>query len=164
VYQPVDPAEIDERAEIGQAHDDALAYLRYFERIEKLLLLCLQLFFEHEALREHDAMTLVIEIDHFQTEMLTDELVQISDGLPPDLRSRNESAHAEIDEYSALDDLRNGRFDHFVALVRFDDFLPRLERARAPLGEKERPVHFVDAMDHDFDGIADLQELWIDCK
>ena len=102
-------------------------------------------------------MTFVIQIDHFEPQSLADELVEVADRLTPDLRSRHEAAHAEIDEYAALDDLRHRRLDHFVVLVRFDDFLPRLERARAPLGEKERAVVVVDAMDHHFQRIADFQ-------
>ena len=162
--QAVDAAEVDERAEIGQTHDDAFANLSDLERVEQLLLLRLQLFFEHEPLREHDAMALVIEIDHFQAQMLADELVEIADRLAADLRGRNEAAHAEIDEHAALDDLRDGRFDHFVAFVRFDDFLPRLERAGAALGEKERSVQLVDAMDHHFERVADVQQFRIDCE
>ena len=102
VNQAVYAAKVDESTEIGEPDDDAFANLRDFERIEKLLLLRLQLFFEHESLRENDAMALMIEIDHFETQMLSDELVEISDGLPADLRGRNESAHAQIDEYAAL--------------------------------------------------------------
>ncbi len=122
------------------------------------MLLGLQFFFEHEALREHDAMPLVIEIDHFQAQALADEFVEIADRLAADLRCRNEAAHAEVDENAAFDDLRDGGFDDFVALVRFDDFLPRLERARATLGKEERSVHVVDAVDHHFERVADLEE------
>ena len=160
--EPVDAAQVDERAEVRETHDDALADLPDLERVEQLLLLRLQLFFEDEPLREHDAMPLVVEIDHLQTQVLADEFVEVADRLTPDLRRRHEAAHPEIDENAALDDLRDGRFDHFVALVRLDDLLPGLERARAALGEKERAVDLVDAMDHDFEGVADAQRLWID--
>ena len=94
--------------------------------------------------------------------LLSDEFVEIADRLAADLRSRNEAAHAQIDEHAAFDDLRDGRFDHFVAFVRFDDLLPRLERARAALGEEERAVHVVDAMDHHFERVADLEFFGID--
>ncbi len=133
VDQAVDAAEIDEGAEVGQAHDDAFANLSDLERVEQLLFLRLKLLFENEPLREHDAVALVIEVDDFQAQMLADELVEISNGLPANLRSRNEAAHAEIDEHSAFDHLRDGRFDDFVALVCLDDFLPSLECARTPL-------------------------------
>ena len=133
VDQAVDAAEIDEGAEVGQAHDHAFTNLSDLERVEQLLLLRLKLFFENEPLREHDAMALVIEVDDFQAQMLADEFVEISNGLAANLRSRNEAAHAEIDEHAAFDDLRYGRFDDFVALVCLDDFLPSLECARTAL-------------------------------
>ena len=47
VNQAIDTAEIDERTEIGKAHDDTLADLSHFERVEQLLLLGLQLFLEY---------------------------------------------------------------------------------------------------------------------
>ena len=78
------------------------------------MLLRLELFFEHVALREHDAMTLVIEIDDLEPQLLPDELVEIADRLATNLRRRHEAAHTEIDEHAAFDDLRDGGFDHFV--------------------------------------------------
>jgi hypothetical protein len=112
-------------------------------------------------LREDDAMALVIEVDHFEPKVLVDELVEVSDGLAADLRGWDESAHSKVDQHAAFDDLRDGRFDHFVAIVRLDDLLPRFERAGSALGEKERSVHLVDAVNHHFDGIADLEQFGI---
>ncbi len=107
-------------------------------------------------------MTLVIEIDHLEPQMLADQFVEISDGLTADLRGGNEPAHAEVDEDAALDDLRHGRFDHFVVLVRFDDLLPRLEGAGPALGEEQRAVLIVDAVDHHLELVADVKFLGID--
>ncbi len=104
-------------------------------------------------------MALVIEIDHLETQMLPDEFVEIADRLAADLRCRHEAAHSEVDQNAAFDDLRDGRFDHFVAIVCLDDLLPRLERAGATLGEKERSVELVDAVDHHFDGVADSKSF-----
>ena len=100
-------------------------------------------------------MAFVIEIDHLEPQMLSNELVEISDGLPSDLRSRDEPAHAKVHQNAAFDDLSHGRLDDFVTLVRLDDFLPGLERASSPLGEKERSIELVDPVHHYFDGIAD---------
>lgn len=107
-------------------------------------------------------MAFVIEVDHLQPEMLTYQLVEVSNGLTADLGSRHESTHPKIDQHAPFDDLRDGRFDDFVAIVRLDHFLPRFERACPALGEKERAVHFVDAVNHYFDGIADLEQFGID--
>ena len=107
-------------------------------------------------------MALVIEVDHFQTQTLADQLVEIADRLAANLRCRNESAHAQVDENAALDDLRYGGFDHFIALVRFDDFFPRFERARTTLRQEQRSVEIVDAVNHDFERIADFEELRLD--
>jgi len=113
-------------------------------------------------LRKDDAMAFVVEVDYFQPEVLTYQLVEVSDGLTADLRSRHESAHPKIDQHAPFDDLRDRRFDDLVAIVRLNHLLPRFERACPALGEKERSVHFVDAMNHHFDGIADLEQFGID--
>ena len=107
-------------------------------------------------------MTLVVEVDDLQTQLLADELVEIADGLTTDLRGGNEAAHAEVDEHAALDDLRDGRFDHLILLVRFDDFFPRLESARATFGQVQLTVLVVDPVDHDFQSVADLQFFGLD--
>ena len=107
-------------------------------------------------------MAFVIEVDHFEAKVLVDELVEISDGLAADLRGWDESAHSKVDQHAAFDDLRDRRFDDFVAIVSLDHLLPRFERAGSALGEKERSVHLVDAVNHHFDGIADFEQFGID--
>ncbi len=101
-------------------------------------------------------MALVVEIDDLEPQMLADELVEIADGLAADLRGRDETAHAEVDENAALDDLRDGRFDHFVVLVRGDDLLPGLQRPGAAFAEEHHAV-VVDPVDHDFELVVDLE-------
>src|SRR5581483_850331 len=162
VDQPVDPAEVAERAELGEPDHDAFANLTDLQRAEQLLLLRVQLFFEDLTLREHDAVPLVIEVDDLQPQLLPDELVEVADGLTADLRGGDEAAHAEVDEDAALHDLRDGRFDHFVVLVRLDDLLPGLQRASAALAQIELAVLVVDPVDHDFQRVADLQFFRLD--
>ncbi len=91
-----------------------------------------------------------------------DQFVEIADRLTADLGRRHEAAHAQVDENAAFHHLRHRRFDHFIVIVRFDDFLPRLERARAAFGEKQRAVLIVDAMDHDFQRIAHFEFFGLD--
>ena len=162
VDEAVDSAEVDERAELGEPHDDAVADLSDLQRSEQLLLLRVELFFEHLALREHDAMPLVIEVDDLEPQLLPDELVEVADGLTADLRGGDEPAHPEIDEDAALHDLRDRCFDHFVVLVRFDHLFPGLQRACAALAEIELAVLLVDPMDHHLELIADAQFLRFD--
>ncbi len=104
----------------------------------------------------------MIEIDDLQAQMLADQFVEIADGLAANLRCRNEAAHAEVDEHAALDDLRDGRFDHLVCLVRRDDLFPGLECACAPLRKEERPVLVVDPVNHHLELVADVEFLGID--
>src|SRR5580704_7629641 len=162
VDQAVNAAKIDKGAKVRQSYDDPFTNLPDFERVEQLLLHGLKLFLEHQALRQHHTMAFVIEIDYLQAKVLSDELVEISDGLTPDLRSRHEAAHAEVDEHAAFDDLRHGRFDYFVPIMRLDNLLPGLQRARSALGQKQRPVPLTHAVHHHFQRVTDLEPFGID--
>jgi hypothetical protein len=160
VNEAIDAAEIDERAELSQTYHHAFANLPNLERTQKLLLLGVELFFEHEPLREHYAMAFMVEIDYLQAKLLADQLIEISDRLPPNLGRRHEAAHTEIHEHAAFDDLRDGGLDHFVSFVRLDHLLPGLERTRAALGKEQRAIHVIDPVDHDFEGVPDLEIFW----
>src|SRR6202163_2208866 len=162
VDEAVDAAEVDERAELREPHHDAFADLSDLQRAEQLLLLGVELFFEHLPLAQYDAMALVVEVDDLEPQLLADELVEVADGLAADLRRRDEPAHAEVDENAALDDLRDGRFDHFVVVVGLDDLLPGLQGAGAAFAQIELAVLVVDPVDHDFQGVADLELLGFD--
>ncbi len=142
--------------------DDAFANLADLQRAEQLLLLLVEFFFQNLALREHDAMALVVEVDDLEPQLLADEFVEVADGLATDLRCGHEAAHAEVDENAALDDLRDGRFDHFVVVVRFDDFFPRLECAGAAFAQIELAIVLIDPMDHHFEFVADAEFFRLD--
>ena len=109
-------------------------------------------------------MPLVVKVDHFEAQFLADKLVQIADRLAANLRCRNEAAHAEVNQHAAFDDLRDRGFDNFVVVVRFNNLLPRFERACTPFGEKERSVLIIDAMNHHLKGVVHLKGARIDCE
>ena len=164
VDEAVDAAEVDECAELCKTNDDAFADLTDGQRAEQLLFLLVEFFFQNLALREHDAMAFVIEVDHFEAQAFADEFVEVADGLTTDLRCGDEAAHAEVDQDAALDDLRDRCFDHFVVVVCGDDFFPRLEGTRAAFAQEEGAVLVIDPVDHDFEGVTDFEFFWFDRK
>ena len=160
--QPIDAAEVDERAELREPDNHAFANLADGERSKQLLLLGVELFFEHLTLGENDPMALVIKVDDLEPQALTDEFVEIADRLAANLRGGDKAAHAEVDENAALDDLRDRRLDDFVVVVRGDDLFPGLERASAAFAQEQRTVLIVDAVNHDFERVADLEVFGLD--
>jgi len=104
----------------------------------------------------------VVEVDDLEPQFLPDEFVEIADRLTANLRCRNETAHAEVDENAALDDLRDGRFDHFIVVVCLDDFFPRLECAGPAFAQIELAIVLIDPMDHHFEFIADAEFFRLD--
>src|SRR6185295_12795818 len=92
VDQTVDAAQVDERAEVLQAADDALARLPDFE-LGQQLFLGLGLFaLEHSSAAEHQVALFGIGFGHHAVELLTDELGEVFDPIDRNLAGRNKSA------------------------------------------------------------------------
>src|SRR5262249_20562894 len=88
VQQPVDAAEINEGAIIGDVlhrafHDDTFFYMG-----ERLALLVAGLFLEHGLARDHDISPLAVELDHPHADVLIHEGFEVANRARIDLRAR----------------------------------------------------------------------------
>src|ERR671911_1869065 len=108
VDQPVDPLEIDERAEIDDVGDLPLDDLARLQPAEDLLADLLAFFFEHGAPREDHVVPRAIQLDHLAFEGLAHELIEVLDSPDVDQRGGQETAHAQVEDQAALDDLDHG--------------------------------------------------------
>src|SRR5213593_1027132 len=124
VDEPVHAVEVDERAEVDDVRDLAFDDVAGLELVEDLLPLLLALLLEHGAAREHDVVPRAVELDHLAAELLTEEFVEVLDAADVDERRRQEAAHAEVEDQTALDDLDHAAVDGLAALGRRLDRLP----------------------------------------
>ena len=105
VDETVDAAEVDERTEVDDRRDDALADLALVEvREERRTRLGLRLL-EQRAAREHHVVAVLVELEDLRLDLLAEVRREVADAAQLDERSREEAAEADVDDQSALDDL-----------------------------------------------------------
>ena len=116
VDQAVHAVEVDERAEVDDVRDLALDHVAGLKLVEDLLALLLALLLEHGAAREHDVVARAVELDHLRAQLLAEELVEVLHAADVDERRRQEAAHAEVEDQTALDDLDHAAVDRLAGL------------------------------------------------
>src|SRR5712691_3948727 len=153
--QAVHAVEIDEGAEVDDVRDRAVDDVARVEAVEDRLAHLLALVLQHCAAREHDVVARAVELDHLATQLLSHELVEVLHAADVDERRREETAHTEIEDQTALDDLDHAADDRLAGLGRALDRLPRDLEARALL-RQDQPAFGVLLRQHEcVDLVAD---------
>jgi hypothetical protein len=165
VQEPVDAAQIDERAVVGEVLDRAAQHLALGERVERGLLLLRVLFLEQHLARQHDVAALLVDLDDAHAQFLPAQGIQIPHRPHVDLRSRQERAHADVHGEPALDAFDDAADDHLAFLVGLLDLVPDLHLlglltrednvSLAILGPLEQHVHAVARLRGDLAGLVD---------
>src|SRR6185436_983192 len=103
VEQAVHAIEVDERAEVGDVFDDALADLAGLDAVEEIATLAGALFLDELAAGENDVLPLDVNFENLEVVGLPHVLVEILGGLDVDVRRRHEGIDADRDDEAALD-------------------------------------------------------------
>ena len=104
VQQAVDAAEVDERAEVGDVLDDALAELADFELREQLgLLLGSRCVFDQAAAADDDVAAGFVDLEDHALDRLADVVADVGRAADVDLAGGQEDVDADVDEQAALD-------------------------------------------------------------
>src|SRR5690606_1939342 len=77
VQQAVHAAEVDERTEVGDVLDHAFANLCLLQRIDDLLAHLGAFLLQHDAARDHDVATQLVDLDDLEVHLLADERVEV---------------------------------------------------------------------------------------
>ena len=93
VQQTVDTAEVNEGAIVGDVLDYALNDRTFLEIFEQLLTIFTHAGFEHSTTRQHNVVTLAIELDHFELHGLAFERRCVLDRTQIDQRTWQERAN-----------------------------------------------------------------------
>ena len=140
VDEAVDAVEVDERAEVDDVGDGAGDQVAHVHAVEDLLARSAALFFEHGPAAEDHVVAEAVELDDPALERLAQELVQIGHPADIDQRGRQEAAHAQVEDETALDHFDDGAGDRGAFFGRLLDALPgTLEPGPFP-GEDEPTV------------------------
>ncbi len=156
VDQAVDAVEVDERAEVDDVRDRALHDLAGLQAVEDPLAVLLALLLEHGAPRQHHVVAAAVELDHLALDRRAHVLVEIGHPADVDQRGRQEAAHAEVDDQTALDDLDHGTLDRLAGLGGRLDAPPRLLEAGALLGQDQPAVLVLLGENEGVDLLAEL--------
>ena len=140
VDEAVDAVEVDEGAEVDDVGDGALDDVANRELVDDLLAHLLALLLQHRAPREHHVVAVAVHLDDAAVELLAHVLLQVLHTADVDQRSRQEPAHAEVEDEAALDDLDDVALYGLAALEGLLDALPGLLELGPLLGEDQAPV------------------------
>ena len=125
VQQPVDPAEVDEDAVVGDVLDHAVGELPFLQAAEGLRFLRLLLHFQDGAARQHDVVPLLVEGDDLEFVFVAAQRVEVLDRLGVDERAGKERLDpADVDGESAFDAVDHAPVDRLVGFVRGLDAVP----------------------------------------
>ena len=100
VHEAVDAAEVDERAEVHDRTDRALAPLALLQPFQELAPLTLRLLGKAPA--QHNVVAVAVELDDLGLELGADERVQVAHATQVDERGRQEPTQADVEDQPAL--------------------------------------------------------------
>ncbi len=154
VDQTVDAFQVYESTEIHDVGDGAGDQIADVHAVEDLLPDTATLFLQHGPAAEHHVVAKTVQLDDPALEALPEELVQVGHPADIDQRSRQEAAHAKVEDEAALDhfdDVTGHRGAFFGSLL---DALPGPFEAR-PLPRKDQSaVRVLFGEDEGIDDIA----------
>jgi len=103
VQQAVDAAEINERTELGDVLDDALAALADFELGQELGLLFGPLGLDQRTAADDDIAPCFVDLQHQALDGLAQVVADVGWTTDVDLAGRQEHVHTDVDQQPALD-------------------------------------------------------------
>src|SRR5690606_5674254 len=157
VEQPVQAAQVDERAEVRHVLDHALANLADQQLLDQLLALRLPLLLQDHPAADHDVAPPLVELDDLELERLAEKVLHVRNPAQSDLRTRQERIDAhEVDRHAALD-LADQRAGHLlIVLVGRLDLLPDAQEVGLLLGQDDDAFLVLQVLQEDIDLVAGL--------
>src|SRR5262249_23909143 len=156
MQQAVDAAQVDERAELGDVLDDALAGLARLDGREQLALETRPIFLKQLATRYDDVPPHLVDLEDHALDFFVDVIADVRRPADVHLAGRQEYVDADVDEQAALDLARDEALDPVAFLVLGENRLPFLLPFGLAVGERDDAVLVFDGLEQDLNRIADL--------
>jgi len=158
MQQTVDAAEIDECTVIGDVLDDAFDDLTLFEVLDDFRTLFGAALFKNGAARNDDVAATLVHLEDFEGLRVMHQRSDITHRADIDLRPRQERNGAvQIDGKAALDLVEDDAFDALAGLELGFELDPAFLTPRFLARENSFAKGVFDALDINFNGVADLQ-------
>ena len=159
VNESVDAAEVDERAEVDDRRDDALANLALGEVAEERgAALALRLL-EQRTAGKHDVVAVLVELEDLGLDLLAEVRREVANAAKLDERRGKESTQSDVDDEATLDDLDDRTGHDAVGILDLLDIAPRALVLRALLGQDEATLFVLLLENESLDQVADLDDL-----
>ena len=136
-----------------------LTVIAALHAVEELLALFGALLLDQFAAGEDDVLALVVDFDDLEIVGVADELLEVLRRDDVDLRAGQERLDADVDHEAAFDHGLDLAFDEAAALENLDDLFPVLLVGGLFLGEDDHALVVFEALEQDFDFVADLRGL-----
>ena len=159
VEKAIDTAQVDKGTKVRDVLHDALADLANLDIGQQFLLLGIPLLFEQAATGDDDVHARLIDLDDLALELLPDVLDDVSTAADPDLRSRQEHGHTDLEEKPPLDLACHAPLDDVTLLVRLDDAFPPADTVRLPLRERNQSAFIFYSLEENLDLVALLERV-----
>ena len=144
VQQAVDAAQVDERAELGDVLDHALAALADFQLGQQLGLLLGPLRFDQGPAADDDVAPRFVDLQHQALDGAADVVADVGRAADVDLAGRQEHVHADVDQQPALDLARDHAGDDVAFVDRLHHLQPGLDLLGLALAEGDHAARIVD--------------------
>jgi len=150
VEQAVDAAQVHERSEVGDVLHHAGADLALLELPDQLLLLLGARLLENLPAAHDYVAAALVQLDHPELELLSDELLQVGNLAQGDLRAGQEGIDThDADDESALYALDHRSAQDGAVVIGGLDVRPDLVEVGLLLGDGHPPVGIFEALDED---------------
>ena len=159
VQQAVDAVEVDERAEIGDVLDGALADIAGGHLGEQFLAAFDAFLLDEFAAGKNDVLPLLVDFDNLEVVGVADVLVEILGRGDVDLRGGQEGLDADVDEQTAFDDGFDFAGDGAAFVANGEDAFPVFLELGLFLGENDHAFLVFELLDEHIDFIADFDGL-----
>ena len=156
MQQAVDAVEVDERAEIGDVLDRALADIARGHFGEELLAAFGAFLLDQFAAGKNDVLPFLVDFDDFEIVSVADVLREILRRGDVDLRRGQEGFDADVDEQAAFDDGFDFAVDGAAFVADGEDAFPVFLEFGLFLGEDDHAFFVFEFLDEDIDFIADF--------
>src|SRR5712691_2540802 len=159
VHQAIHAAQVDERAEVDDGRDDALADLALLQRVQEVLAdLGLRLLQPGPAGQDH-VVAVLVQLDDLGLDLLAHVRLQIADPAHLHQRGGQEAAQPDVQDQAALDDLDHGAGDDAVLVLDLLDRAPGALVLRALLGQDQPALLVLLLQDQGLDVLAVLDDI-----
>jgi hypothetical protein len=156
VKEAVDAVEVDEGAKIGDVLDRAFADIPGGHFGEQLLAAFEAFLLDKFAAGEDDILPFLVDFDDLKFVAVADVLGEVLGGADVDLRGREKSLDADIDQQTAFDDGFDFAGDGAALIADGEDALPVFLELGFFLGEDDHALFVFEFFDEDIDFVAEL--------